>query len=30
MEADVYQQAIDTATDRALREALGLPMIAYV
>jgi hypothetical protein len=30
MEADVYQQAFDTATDRALREALGLPMIAYV
>jgi hypothetical protein len=30
MEADVYQQAIDTATDRAVREALGLPVIAYV
>ncbi|HEY7447224.1 MAG TPA: hypothetical protein VH702_03690 [Vicinamibacterales bacterium] len=29
MEAEVYQQAIDTATDRALREALGLPTIAY-
>jgi hypothetical protein len=29
MGSDVYQQAVDTATDRALRETLGLPTIAY-
>jgi hypothetical protein len=29
MEATVYQQAIAAATDRALRDKLGLPTIAY-
>ena len=29
MEATVYQQAVDAATDRALRERFSLPAIAY-
>jgi hypothetical protein len=29
MEATVYQQALDAATDRALREKYGLPTLAY-
>ncbi len=30
MEATVYQQAVDAATDRALRDKFGLPVLAYV